>query len=77
MGTPAAGSTRHVFFVEAWPCDVGNLPAVDPRDYGVRDVGDGGEKAKGIEFVGSAGQVDHIDIAKAKGAVTDCLGAVW
>lgn len=55
---------------------MGNFFAVYAWDYGVRDVGDGGEKAKGVEFVGSAGHVDKVDMAEAEGIVMDCLYAV-
>ena len=76
MSTPATGPTCLIFLIKAWPSDVGDAIAIDPWDYGVRDIGEGGEETEGIEFVGSAGHVDEIDIAKAKGVVTDCLNAI-
>ena len=78
MSAPAAGYTcgSPSFFVKAWPSDMGNFFAVYACDYVVRDVGDGGEKAQGIEFVGSAGHVDKGDAAEAEGFVMDCLYAL-
>ena len=64
------------FFIKAWPSDVGHFPTVHARDYIVRDVGDGGEKAKGVEFVGSVGHVYEVDLTETKGFVIDCLSAV-
>ncbi len=79
MSTPAAGYAcgSHSFFVKAWPSDVGKFFAVYTWDYGVCDVGEGGEKAKGIEFVGSLGHVYNVDVAEAEGTVMDCLYAVF
>lgn len=77
MRAPAAGRAVPAFFVESWPSNVPHFAAVDAWDYGVRDVGDRGGKAKDVEFVCSAGHVKHIDVAKAKGAVIDCLDTVW
>ena len=78
MSAPAADYACgfHSFFEKAWPSDVGKFSAVYAWDDFVRDVGDGGEKAKGIEFVGSGGHVYEVDVAEAEGTVMDCLDAV-
>ncbi len=78
MSAPAADYACgfHSFFEKAWPSDVGKFSAVYAWDYFVGDVGDGGEKAKGIEFVGSGGHVYKVDVAEAEGTVMDCLYAV-
>ena len=78
MCAPAAGYAGGLvaFFVKAWPGDVGEFFAVYAWDYLVGDSGDGGYKAKGVQFVGSAEHVDEVDLAEAEGTIIDCVYAV-
>ena len=76
VGAPAAGTGFLAFFIETWPSDVWDFFAVDAWDDGKGDVGEGGQKAEHIEFVGACGHIDNVDVSKAKRAVMDCLDAL-
>ena len=75
---PAAGYAGGfvAFFVKTRPGDMGEFFAVYAWNYLVGDSGDGGHKAKGVQFVGSGEHVDKVDLAEAEGTIIDCVSAV-